>query len=91
MRGMRRPDPTPAPPRKHEADYDLDFFAWTQHTAALLREGRFDELDVEHLAEEVEDMGKRERRELDRGDAQRSARPPRGGQPPVTWMPRSGQ
>jgi hypothetical protein len=30
----------------------------------LLRSRRFDELDTEHLAEEVEDMGKRERREL---------------------------
>jgi Domain of unknown function DUF29 len=58
---MQTLDPTPG---KHEADYDVDFFAWTQRMAALLRSGRFDELDVEHLAEEVEDMGKRERREL---------------------------
>jgi hypothetical protein len=61
---MQTLDPTRVPPGKHEADYDVDFFAWTQRTAALLRSGRFDELDVEHLAEEVEDMGKRERREL---------------------------
>jgi hypothetical protein len=61
---MQTPDPRPAPPEPHEAGYDVDFFAWTQRTAALLRSGRFDELDVEHLAEEVEDMGKRERREL---------------------------
>ncbi len=61
---MQTTDPGPAPPTEHEADYDVDFFAWTQHTAALLRSGRFDEVDVEHLAEEVEDMGKRERREL---------------------------
>lgn len=33
--------------------------------AGLLRAGRFSELDVEHLAEEVEDMGKRDRRELE--------------------------
>jgi hypothetical protein len=45
--------------------YDHDFFAWTQHTAALLRAGRFGELDVEHLAEEVEDMGKRDRRAVE--------------------------
>ena len=61
---MQTLDPAPAPPGKHEADYDVDFFAWTQRTAALLRSRRFDELDVGHLAEEVEDMGKRERREL---------------------------
>ncbi len=45
--------------------YDADFFEWTQHTAALLRAGRMAEVDVAHLAEEVEDMGKRDRREVD--------------------------
>ena len=44
--------------------YDGDFYAWTQQQAALLREGSFGELDVEHLAEEVESMGRSERREL---------------------------
>jgi hypothetical protein len=47
------------------AGYDHDFFEWTQHTAALLRAGRLGELDVVHLAEEVEEMGKRDRRELE--------------------------
>jgi hypothetical protein len=42
--------------------YEGDFFAWTQHTAALLREGRFVDVDVAHVAEEIEDMGKRDRR-----------------------------
>ncbi len=42
--------------------YDDDFFAWTRYTAALLREGRLGEVDREHLAEEIEDMGKRDRR-----------------------------
>jgi hypothetical protein len=45
--------------------YDEDFFAWTQHTAALLRSGRFAEIDVAHLAEEVEDMGRRDRRAVE--------------------------
>ena len=44
--------------------YDEDFAAWTSHTAHLLRAGRLADLDVEHLAEEVEDMGKSERREV---------------------------
>ena len=44
--------------------YDSDFYAWTQRQAALLRLGSFGELDVEQLAEEVESMGRRERREL---------------------------
>ena len=44
--------------------YDGDFYSWTQEQARLLREGRFDRLDVDHLAEEIEDMGKSQRREL---------------------------
>jgi hypothetical protein len=36
--------------------YDRDFFEWTQYNAALLRERRLDEVDVEHLAEQVEDL-----------------------------------
>jgi hypothetical protein len=39
--------------------YDTDFFEWTQRTAHRLRARRFAEVDVEHVAEEVEDMGNR--------------------------------
>jgi hypothetical protein len=54
--------------RPNASLYDRDFFAWTQDQAAALRRsekhlsGRG--LDIEHLAEEIEDMGNRERREL---------------------------
>ncbi len=41
--------------------YDDDFNAWTQHTAQLLRQRRWDKLDLEPLIEEVEDLGKSER------------------------------
>jgi hypothetical protein len=44
--------------------YDEDFFLWTIETANLLRAGRFSELDAEHAAEEIEDMGKSQRREV---------------------------
>jgi hypothetical protein len=44
--------------------YDDDFAIWTAETARLLRERRFDEVDIEHVAEEIEDMGKRDKREL---------------------------
>jgi Domain of unknown function DUF29 len=44
--------------------YEQDFYAWTQRTAELLRAGRFDEADIEHVAEEIEDMGRRDVREL---------------------------
>jgi hypothetical protein len=39
------------------ARYDHDVYAWTQHQAALLREGAVAELDLAHLAEEIESVG----------------------------------
>lgn len=45
--------------------YDQDLFAWAMHTARLVRERRFDELDALHLAEELESMGKSEQRALE--------------------------
>jgi len=44
--------------------YDQDFATWTSETARLLRARRFDQIDIEHVAEEIEDMGKSEKREL---------------------------
>ncbi len=44
--------------------YDKDFAEWTRHNAELLRAGRTSEADLEHIAEEIEDLGKRERRGL---------------------------
>ena len=43
-----------------KVDYDTDFVEWTAEQAELLRERRFSELDLEHLAEEIEDLGKSE-------------------------------
>ena len=43
-------------------DYDTDFVGWTAQTADLLRERRFSDLDLEHLAEEIQDLGKRDAR-----------------------------
>jgi hypothetical protein len=37
--------------------YDDDFYAWTRQQAALLRAGRFNALDLDHLIEAVEEMG----------------------------------
>jgi hypothetical protein len=39
-----------------------DFNLWIDQTAQLLREGRWPEIDVPTLIDEVEDLGKRERR-----------------------------
>lgn len=44
--------------------YDHDFYAWTNEQAALLRAGKLDAADVEHIAEEIESMGRTEKREL---------------------------
>jgi ribosomal protein L29 len=46
-------------------DYDTDFYAWAEEQARLLRSGRFSQLDIAHVAEEIEDLGKRERRALE--------------------------
>ena len=42
-----------------------DFYTWTQQQAALLRAGRFGELDLDALAEEIEDMGNRQYDQLE--------------------------
>jgi hypothetical protein len=44
--------------------YEADVVAWANEQARLIRAGRFDLLDLEHLAEEIEDVGKSEQREL---------------------------
>jgi hypothetical protein len=46
------------------SSYDEDFHRWTQEQADLLRNGRLSAIDVDHLIEELEAMGARERREL---------------------------
>ena len=37
--------------------YDQDFYVWAERQAELLRARQFDELDLEHLIEEVADLG----------------------------------
>jgi hypothetical protein len=44
--------------------YDQDFYAWANEQAGLLRAGRLFEADIAHIAEEIESMGKTEKREL---------------------------
>ncbi len=45
--------------------YHSDYTTWTQRTAELLRSGRYAELDIEHLLEELDGMGKSEYDELE--------------------------
>ena len=44
--------------------YEKDVLAWAMEQAALLRAGNLSALDIEHIAEEIEDVGKSEKREL---------------------------
>ena len=54
----------PAPSTSHQQLYDADFLEWVDQTAELLKQGRFDELDIENLIEEVETLGRSERNAL---------------------------
>jgi len=46
-------------------DYEDDFYAWTVEQARLLRSGEFSELDIENIAEELESMGRSDKREIE--------------------------
>ncbi len=65
---MDNPDQRTRPPAAEPGGkdtYESDFHAWAAAQAALLRAGRLSELDVQHIAEEIETLGRGERRELD--------------------------
>ncbi|WP_250465376.1 MULTISPECIES: DUF29 domain-containing protein [unclassified Caballeronia] len=47
-----------------ETRYEQDVVAWAREQAELLRAGKFSAIDVEPIAEEIEDVGKSEQREL---------------------------
>jgi hypothetical protein len=44
--------------------YHTDVVAWASEQAALLRAGKLSQIDIENIAEEIEDVGKSEKREL---------------------------
>jgi hypothetical protein len=46
-------------------NYEKDFYGWAQEQAALLRAGRLTDLDIDNLIEEVETMGRSEKRALE--------------------------
>jgi hypothetical protein len=47
-----------------KTDYDHDFYAWAMTNAQMLRQQRFAEIDIENIAEELETLGRSEKREL---------------------------
>ena len=54
----------PADPMHAYPEYDDDLVAWALANADLLRKGQLSQIDADHLAEELEDLGKSERRAL---------------------------
>ena len=50
---------------RNSAAYDEDFYAWTQEQAALLRSRQFSQVDIENVAEELESMGRSDKRQID--------------------------
>ena len=58
-------DDTATPrPAVDGASHDADFHAWAMDQGRKLRAARLSELDLLYLAEEIEDMGRAEKREL---------------------------
>ena len=51
--------------QNYSTDYETDFHQWLLDQVALLDSGRFDELDIEHLKEELEGLAASDRRELE--------------------------
>lgn len=43
--------------------YESDYYAWANQQAALLRAGKLSSANIGHIAEEIESIGKREKRE----------------------------
>jgi hypothetical protein len=49
---------------RNHPSYNQDFYAWIMQNAKLIRQGKFSEVDAENVAEELESMGKGDRRKL---------------------------
>ena len=45
--------------------HENDFYAWTQEQAHLLKTGQLQQIDRQNIAEELEDMGRSEKRQLE--------------------------
>lgn len=44
--------------------YDQDFYAWTQEQAILLQKHNWEQIDLANLIEEIQTLGRQERKEL---------------------------
>ena len=52
---------------EHLTAYDTDYHQWTVEQGRLLRDGKLNLLDRENLAEEIESLGRSEKREIESG------------------------
>lgn len=52
--------------RRH-ASYDDDFARWSAEQSELIRQRRFEEVDLENVAEEIESLGRSDKREIESG------------------------
>ena len=51
-----------SPLSQQDGLYGQDFYAWVEEQVAALRSGHMQQLDLENLAEEIEDIGRSQRR-----------------------------
>jgi ribosomal protein L29 len=52
-------------PQKTAPTYEQDYYGWLQQQVHLLRRGQLEVLDIQNVAEELEALGRQERRELE--------------------------
>ena len=55
---LARSTSRPRPPER--ATYEGDFYTWSLEQGALMRAGRFEEVDWQNVAEEIESLGRSE-------------------------------
>ncbi len=53
-----------APVLPNSSLYERDFAAWATETARLIREGRFADIDIENLADEIESMARSDKQQI---------------------------
>ncbi len=44
--------------------YEQDFYLWIQNTVELLQQGKLEQLDIKNLIEEIDSLGKSQRKEF---------------------------
>ena len=58
---MARADPVT---KERQSLYERDFYLWIEQQTSRLREGRLDEIDVANLLEEIEDVGRTDKKAI---------------------------